>query len=290
MRLQLEEIREEDDRSLKIMVNPNLSDFFFWHFHPQLELVYIEGADGTRHVGDHIAAFKHSDLVLIGSNIPHLNFDYGIKTPYQKIVVHMTPKILDHGWGNLPEFKPVEQLLADSVYGLAFSKPLHVQVADTLKNLNQQKPFQQMLSVMEVLQTLSSDADLQRLHTKPVVNPNSIKEQRRIKQVYAYIEEHFHHKIELQDVADLCCLSKEAFCRYFKKMTRLTFTAFVNHYRIDHAKRLLMQGQSVTQAAFNSGFESLAYFNRIFKRVTGLNPLSFKQRHLQQSIDQVVVL
>jgi len=290
MRLQLEEIRQEEDRSLKIMVNPNLSDFFFWHFHPQLELVYIEGADGTRHVGDHVSGFKQSDLVLIGSNIPHLNFDYGIKVPYEKIVVHMNPKIMAGSWGQLPEFTAVEQLLADSIYGIAFSKPMQNQVASSLKSLADLAPFHQLLSLMEVLQTLSTDGGLIKLHDKPVVNPNSIKEQRRIKLVYQYIEEHFQTKIDLQQVADLCCLSKEAFCRYFKKMTRLTFTAFVNHYRIDHAKRLLMQGATVTQSAFSSGFESLAYFNRIFKRVTGMNPLAFKQQYLRQQQNQVVVM
>ena len=290
MRLQLEEIREEEHRSLKIMVNPNLSDFFFWHFHPQLELVYIEGANGTRHVGDHVSSYQASDLVLIGSNIPHLNFDYGIKTPYQKIVVHMTPKILANGWGHLPEFSLVEQLIADSVYGLAFSKPMHTKVANSLKSLATLEPFPQMLATLEILQILAHDPQIQRLHHKPVVNPNSVKEQRRIKQVYAFIEERYQQKIDLQEVADLCCLSKEAFCRYFKKITRLTFTSFVNHYRIDHAKKLLMQGHSVTDAAFSTGFESLAYFNRTFKRITGMNPLAFKQNYQRRVQDQVVVL
>ncbi|MFN6319936.1 MAG: hypothetical protein ACK4YE_00105, partial [Bacteroidota bacterium] len=63
----LEKISPAPDSSFHIMVNPKLNDFFFWHFHPEIELVFIEGADGTRHVGDHISHYKESDLVLIGS-------------------------------------------------------------------------------------------------------------------------------------------------------------------------------------------------------------------------------
>ena len=80
----LEKIAPDENSSFHLMVNPRLHDFFFWHFHPEIELVFISGADGTRHVGDHISSFGGSDLVMIGSYIPHLNFDYGIQTHYEK--------------------------------------------------------------------------------------------------------------------------------------------------------------------------------------------------------------
>ena len=78
MKTELEHINPEAGGSISLMVNPDLSDFFFWHFHPEFEVVFIEGADGNRHVGNHFSRFEESDLVLIGSSIPHLNFDYGI--------------------------------------------------------------------------------------------------------------------------------------------------------------------------------------------------------------------
>ena len=93
MKLQLEEIDPTGSSSFRILVNPNLSNLFFWHFHPELELVFISGTNGTRHVGEHISAFEQWDLVLIGSNIPHLNFDYGVKGPYEKIVVALETRL-----------------------------------------------------------------------------------------------------------------------------------------------------------------------------------------------------
>ena len=78
--------------------------------------------------------------------------------------------------------------------------------------------------------------------------------------------------------ARLCNLTKAAFCRYFKKTTGKTFIEFLNQYRISQSKRLLLKGQTVSEAAYNSGFESLSYFNRTFKKIAGENPLAFKQR------------
>ncbi len=76
MKIQLENIQTDNKSSFRLLHDPKLNDLFFWHFHPEYELVYIEGADGIRHVGKHRSNYQQSDLVLIGSNIPHLNFDY----------------------------------------------------------------------------------------------------------------------------------------------------------------------------------------------------------------------
>ena len=95
MKIQLETITSQD-KSFSMMFNPRLSDLFYWHFHPEYELVYIEAASGTRHIGEHISTYEKNDLVLIGSNIPHLNFDYGIKTTYRKVVVHLKKDFIEN--------------------------------------------------------------------------------------------------------------------------------------------------------------------------------------------------
>jgi len=77
-------------------------------------------------------------------------------------------------------------------------------------------------------------------------------------------------------------LSTPAFCRYFKKQTNMTFTDFVNQYRITQSKTLLLQDKSVSEAAYHVGFESLSYFNRLFKKITGMNPTAFKSAYLHR--------
>jgi len=279
VKTELEHINPEQGSSLSLMINPDLSDFFFWHFHPEFELVFIEGADGNRHVGHHISRFIESDLVLIGSYIPHLNFDYGIKTAYEKVVVHIQPGFLKTAFATTPELSAINQLMEDSKKGIAFGKDTKLKLRNRIKNLGNLKGFEQFLEMIDILQVLAQSKDKELLHANPVKNQFNTKDKDRLDKIHSFIDEHYQRRIDIQEVADLSHLSKPAFCRYFKKMTRLTFTQFVNHYRIDKAKKLLLSGKNVTETCFSSGFESLSYFNRTFKKITGTNPISFRSSH-----------
>lgn len=280
MKVQLETITSQDNRSFSMMFNPRLSDLFFWHFHPEYELVYISGASGTRHVGEHISTFVDSDLVLIGSNIPHLNFDYGIHTDYQKVVVHLKKEFVEQHFALPMELGAIQQMFEHSRKGIAFTGALKDQVGRMLFDLELLSPFQQYLQLTEVLQLLAQAQDIEFLHGAPYWHRFSNKEQERLRMIYAFVDKNYHRKIELEEIAQLCFMTKEAFCRYFKKATTYTFVAFLNRYRISHSKRYLMANKSVSEACYQSGFESLSYFNRTFKKITGENPSAFRKRHL----------
>jgi AraC-like DNA-binding protein len=99
--------------------------------------------------------------------------------------------------------------------------------------------------------------------------------------IYKYIHTHYNQHPDVNTVADSVHMSTAAFCRYFKKQTRMTFTDFVNQYRIAQSKTLLLQGKSVSEACFEVGFESLSYFNKLFKKLTGENPSAFKKRYMK---------
>ena len=134
MRIQLETIRPDDKSSFRLLHNPRLNDLFYWHFHPEYELVYIEGANGTRHVGDHISAYEESDLVLIGSNIPHLNFDYGIQTDYNKEVLHLSSNFKSTIFNKVPELSKIFQLFEKAQHGIAFTGGTKQEIGIRLKN------------------------------------------------------------------------------------------------------------------------------------------------------------
>jgi AraC-like DNA-binding protein len=99
-------------------------------------------------------------------------------------------------------------------------------------------------------------------------------------QIYKFVEANFQKPIKISEIARAVNLSEAAFCRYFKKSTKLTYTDFVNQYRVNHAKKLLMQDANVTEACYDTGFESLSYFNKIFKKITGENPSAYRKRKL----------
>ncbi len=280
MKVQLETITNKVNRSFSIMFDPRLSDLFFWHFHPEYELVYIEGADGTRHVGNHISNYKGSDLVLIGSNIPHLNFDYGVKTEYRKVVVHLKKELIETNFYATPELVLINTMFQKSKQGLAFHGKLKKEFGDKLFALEGLPPVEQYLQLLEILSKLSNSEETELLHDRPYDNQISDKDQKRISAIFAHIDNNYQRKIELQEMADLSHMTKEAFCRYFKKRTKYTFTEFLNRYRISQSKRDLMTGKSVSDVCYGSGFESLSYFNRIFKGITNENPREFRKKYI----------
>lgn len=282
MKIQLEKIQTKSDSSFHLMLNPRLNDFFFWHFHPEYELVYIEGANGKRHVGEHISRYEGSDLVFIGSNIPHLNFDYGVKTSYQKIVLHIQPNFLGEVFTNTPELSAIQHFFEKSSHGIAISGKTKEIVGESLKKLHTLPSFEQFLEILRLLQVLANSTEIVLLHDSPVKNQYNKKMQERLKGLYKFIDENYQRKIEISEVAEFSQMTEAAFCRYFKKITRLTFTDFLNHYRINQAKRLLLLDKNITEVCYECGYESLSYFNRTFKKITNQNPLAFKKQFLDK--------
>lgn len=282
MKIQLEKIQTKSDSSFHLMLNPRLNDFFFWHFHPEYELVYIEGANGKRHVGAHISRYEGNDLVFIGSNIPHLNFDYGVKTEYQKIVLHIQPNFLGEAFTNTPELAAIQRFFEKSSHGIAISGKTKEIVGESLKKLATLPSFEQFLEILRLLQILANSTEIVLLHDSPVKNQYNKKMQERLKGLYKFIDENYQRKIEIAEVAEFAQMTEAAFCRYFKKITRLTFTDFLNHYRINQAKRLLLLDKNITEVCYECGYESLSYFNRTFKKITNQNPLAFRKQFLDK--------
>ena len=276
----LEKIMPDVGSSFHLMINPRLNDFFFWHFHPEIELVFIENASGTRHVGDHISRYEESDFVMIGSYIPHLNFDYGVKSDYEKTVLHIQHDFLKGAMDETPELLQIRELFKRAENGIVFGKTTKELIGKRFRKLNELSPFNQFLEILSLLNILSVSSDFMLLHDAPFQNQYNKKEQQRLSVIYDYIDKHYSEKITITDIALLVNLSKEAFCRYFKKMTRLTFIEFLNHYRVNQAKRLLRLDLNVTEVYYACGFEGPSYFNRTFKKYTGESPSVFKKKYV----------
>jgi AraC-like DNA-binding protein len=274
-----ERIAPDTRSSFRLLLTPHLADVFMWHYHPEYELVFIDNASGTRHVGEHISRYDGSDLVFIGPNIPHLNFDYGVRTMYRKVVVQFDRDFLGASLWQAPEFSDVIALFDRARSGLAFHGDTKTLAGAELEQLGALPPLDRLLALLRVFQRLAVSEDVTPLHSEPLVNAHDFEAQQRLKRITHFVAEHHARHIALREVAALANLTEAAFCRYFKRATQQTFTQFVNRYRVREAQRLLLTGQNVTETAFACGFESLSYFNRVFRSVTAENPLAFQQRH-----------
>ena len=97
--------------------------------------------------------------------------------------------------------------------------------------------------------------------------------------VFEYAIEYYHQNITLEEVAEKANMSKNAFCRYFKKRTNKTFFQFLIEIRIERAGKLLSKSQelSVLEVSELCGFNNISNFNRKFKEIKGMSPLVYRK-------------
>jgi AraC-like DNA-binding protein len=281
MKLNLEQILPDNDSSFRFLLTPKLNEVFYWHFHPEIELVYVEADKGIRHIGEHISTYEGCDLALIGSYIPHLNFDYGVKATVETVVIQFPETYFESGLIRIPELKKVVDLMERAKTGLAFTGETKRIAGVRLKKLQHLDRFHQFMELMSIFQFLAASDEYVALEVRPISSQTILKQQERMHRIHQFVESNFQKPIDTQQIADEVNLSLPAFCRYFKKTTKLTYTDFVNQYRVQYAKKLLIQDKNVTETCFDSGFESLSYFNRIFKKWTGESPSIFRKQRLK---------
>jgi AraC-like DNA-binding protein len=280
MKIQLEQIIIPEGQSFRLF-KPSLRNHFFWHYHPNYELVFVEASAGIRHVGQHVSSYIESDLVLIGPNIPHLNFDYGLKTEYKQIVVQLKENFLGDAFTNTPEFASLKKLFGKAEMGLSFNGTAKQIVAEKLRAMQSFPAFEQLLVLLDILEILSNTEEVTVLNSTDTSVKSFLNDKIRMASVYEYINGNFNQNPDVNEIAAQVHLSTAAFCRYFKKQTQMTFTDFVNQYRISQAKTLLLQDKNISETSFAVGFESISHFNKVFKKDIGENPSAFKKRYLK---------
>ena len=278
MKVIREQVGTDADSSFRILLDPGLNDLFYWHAHPEYEIVFVDGATGTRHIGDHISRYEGSDLVFIGPNVPHLNFDYGVRTDCRIVVVQMREDFLGREFLQLPEMAELRGLFERARTAIYFTGTTKQRVGKMMSELPAMDHFDQLMQLLRIFRLLAHSDEAHDLQVRPMRDHRSEKEMERIRSVHRLVEDRYQQKLVSHDAARLVNMTPAAFCRYFKRSTGQTFTDFLNQYRITQAKKHLLMGATVTETSFESGFENLSHFNRTFRKHAGENPLAFKKR------------
>lgn len=103
---------------------------------------------------------------------------------------------------------------------------------------------------------------------------------RKVDEAAAYITAHYQEPLSLQGVAAQLFVSKCYLSRIFKEASGLTVIEYINLCRVRQAQRLLIESPArITDIAEGLGFESITYFERVFKKYTALSPLKYRQLH-----------
>ncbi|MCY7349520.1 MAG: AraC family transcriptional regulator, partial [Cytophagaceae bacterium] len=255
-----------------------------YHFHPEIELTLILSSQGKRFVGTNIAEFGPGDLVLLGSNLPHCwRNDERNEQPAQSVVIQFREDFLGETFWKTPELVPISRLLARARAGLHFVGETARQVARQMQQIGQAEPVARLTGLLSVLNVLANSQEVKILDSGYSAASLSVGDCERINRIYVYVAEQFQSTIRLEEAARTVHMTPQAFCRYFKKITRKTFIELVNEYRIRYASQLLTgdQDKSVAEVCFESGFGNISHFNKQFRLITGQSPLQYRRAFLQ---------
>lgn len=257
-------------------VNPNIQPS--WHFHPELEIVYVKHGSGKRHVGNHISYYNGGDLIFLGPNLPHYGFTDRLSGSNSEIVVQMKETFLGKQFFSLPEMSSILQLFERSKAGLSFYGNTKDEVGARLSSLFYMDEFDKLIEFLKILQILATSKEYNILNASGVTLVVQGQDTDRIDTIYKYVRNHFTEPIQLEDISEVVSMTIPSFCRYFKKVTSKTFTEFVNEFRIVHACKLLSEERhSISEVCFESGFNNFSHFNRLFKEKTGKSPNAYRK-------------
>jgi len=235
---------------------------FKWHYHPEYELTLITRGSGKRFVGDSYQDFTSGDLVLIGTNLPHTWVSEVVDSRLSSAVV------IQFSW-NLIE-------------SLHFSTKQADGLVTKISKLTEKRGVERISYLLMVLSELAERkaAFLSSAKFEPAIGD---KNEKRINTVCEYIQKNSTKKFTLGQIAQLIYLSESAFCKFFKRLTGKTFSDYVNEVRIGHACQMLVEtDKPIAEVAWETGFESLTYFNRVFLKKKKMRPKEFRSKHFSR--------
>jgi AraC-like DNA-binding protein/quercetin dioxygenase-like cupin family protein len=279
MKIEFELIQEDEGSSLRLLHEKLSPEKFSWqyHYHPEYELVYVMTGNGTRQVGNHISNYENGDLVLMGPDLPHSGFGLNSRGSIEQVVVQFKKDVFAPSLLQRPEMKLINVLLDKSRYGISFGQTTKEKVTKKLLRLLKLQPFDRFLELIHILQVLAGTEDYILLNAQVTLPTTIRKVHIRLQNIFNYVEQNYQEEINIKKVADIAHLTVPAFCNYFKKIMTITFTDFMNQFRIEKACILLQQEKSVGEVCFECGFNNVPYFNKVFKNIIKKTPSEFKK-------------
>jgi AraC-like DNA-binding protein/quercetin dioxygenase-like cupin family protein len=283
MKIEFELVREDEGSSFRLLHDKILAEQYSWqyHYHPEFELVCVLAGNGTRQVGNHVGGYENGDLVLMGPNLPHSGFGLNANGMIEQVVVQFKDEVFDSSFLTKPEMKPIHSLFERSRYGIAFTGLTKEKATKKLVKLLKLPPFERFIELASIFQLLATSSEYYLMNSQVTLPTNIKKIHVRLQNIFNYVEQNFHEEIDIKKVAGIAHLTVPAFCNYFKKIMNITFTDFINQYRIEQACILLQQEKSIGEVCFECGFNNIPYFNKVFKTLIKKTPSEFKKSKTQ---------
>ena len=253
---------------------------FNWHLHPEIELTLILHSRGRRFVGDSIEPYEEGDLVLVGPNLPHTwDSDPNRRGRHEAVFCQFSESFLGPDFLRAPEMAAARRLLERSARGLKFSGKTQKAVVRRMESMDRLQGLARLAALLEVLDLLARSRDVRPLSSREFVPALRRGDAGRIDRVCRFLNERFTGRITLAEAAAAAHLSIPAFSRFFRRKTGRTLVAYLNELRTGVACRELIESErSISDIAFDSGFNNLSNFNRRFLELKKMSPRAFRRQ------------
>ena len=269
----------EAEHSFRYLAHGADSSLVRWHYHNEYELHLIQSTRGNAFIGDYVGPFEPETVFLCGPYLPHnwvslADFQSGIRDR----VINFSDERMQSLVHCLPEMRALKTMLADSRYGIEFSREASHEVADAFTEVARLKGMARVLKFLEIMTTLAESGDYRTLSERSFEDESDSLIEERVSIVVNYIMEHCTADLHLDDVAGLLGLTPSFFSRWFRKTTGYRFIDFVTRLRISRAcEQLEVSDKPITNICFEAGFSNVANFNRHFLKIKGMTPRQYRE-------------
>ncbi|MDE3066287.1 MAG: helix-turn-helix domain-containing protein [Verrucomicrobiota bacterium] len=263
-----------------------------WHFHPECHLTLVIKSCGHRLVGDHIAPLHAGDLVLVGSNLPHVWHQDPPRRgkaahAVHAIVVRFLETFAGRDFLDIPEMEPVRRLLRRAARGLQVTGVTREIVAEKMRRLPDLAGLGRLSGLLSILHALARSRELRPLARPGFLPALDRSDEERMQRVCNYINARLAEPIDRGQIAREAHLSDGACSRFFKLRTGRTLPRYINELRVGRACRLLAEEDGkIADVALECGFRNPANFNRRFREIMRLTPCDY-HRQIRRSADEL---
>lgn len=273
-----------------VIIDRTKSEFTYpVHVHPEYELNFIENAGGAqRIVGDSIETIGNLELCLIGNeNLEHgwMNGECN-NANIHEITIQFHNDLFFESLLKKKQFHTVAVMLENAKKGIVFSEQTIQLVKTKLTSLTKKENgFYSVMELINILYLLSIDTASRTLSSGSFANSDELSDSRRIQKVFNFIHKNYQKEMCLEDVARYVNMSEVSLSRFIKKRTGRNYIDFLNDLRLGIASRQLVDTtKTVSEICFESGFNNLSNFNRIFKKRKGVTPKEFRVNYSKMRV------
>ncbi|HEY4288127.1 MAG TPA: AraC family transcriptional regulator [Puia sp.] len=176
------------------------------------------------------------------------------------------------------QLHPIGTLFQNALQGVIFSPETTAASAPQLAGLRKKRGFESVYGLLSLLHFLSVATGSRLAADKVYTCAGRSAGDSRVNSAVAFMRANYSQPITLEDVARKARMTKGAFCRSIRKRTGKTYAESLSEIRIDHiCSRLLNCSDTVSEIAYQAGFNNVAHFHRCFKRQKGCTPKEFRQ-------------